>query len=84
MSIPNDHNATAIRYVKNIVAQLKAGGVFIMLSYCSENARLPVLGYKPDPDLQYIALPRALSGSGSHAYAFPSNILACDKELRKE
>ena len=53
MSIPNDHNATAMRYVKNIVAQLKAGGVFIMLSYCSENARLPILGYKPDPDFVY-------------------------------
>ena len=53
MSIPNDHNATAMRYLKNIAAQLKAGGVFIMLSYCSENARLPVLGYKPDPDFVY-------------------------------
>jgi SAM-dependent methyltransferase len=53
MSIPHDENATAMRYMKNISKQLRPGGLFIMLSYCSENARLPVLGYKPDPDFVY-------------------------------
>jgi|EP00945_MAST-04E_sp_MAST-4E-sp1_P005838 SAM-dependent methyltransferase len=53
MSIPNDHNTTAMKYVKNIYKQLKAGGLYIMLSFSSENARLPILGYKTDPDFVY-------------------------------
>ena len=79
MSIPNDHNATAMRYVKNIAAQLKAGGLTAIVLEKRKTARF---GLQARSRLVY-RFTKVSNGKGLHAYAFPSSILACDKEQKE-